>query len=145
MKVVGRGEQGQALLEFALILPVFLMLIMGLIDFGRIYWADLVSEEVGRDAARYISLGESYSQVELAVENDAAPLGNVGWQSTNTTVSWTTSPAPSPNPPVSSSTWASGQAVTVQVTTKVGVFDPLFAAILGNPVTLTNSVTMRTE
>lgn len=33
-----KSNRGQALIEFILILPVFLMLILGIIDFGKIFY-----------------------------------------------------------------------------------------------------------
>jgi len=47
------NEKGQALVEFALVLPVFLVLAAGVIDFGRAitYWLDLNNS--AQVAARY--------------------------------------------------------------------------------------------
>ncbi|MCZ7664093.1 MAG: pilus assembly protein [Thermoleophilia bacterium] len=50
-------ESGAALVEFALVLPVLLILVMGIIDFGLYFYNDLQLTQVARDAARYASVG----------------------------------------------------------------------------------------
>jgi hypothetical protein len=53
----GQSEDGQALVEFALILPLLLILLLGILDFGRAinYWnAENHLAEVG---ARYAAVG----------------------------------------------------------------------------------------
>ena len=47
-------ESGAAAVEFAFMAPIFLVVLFGLIEFGRLYWLDAslryAVEEVGRDA-----------------------------------------------------------------------------------------------
>lgn len=51
-----RDEQGQALVEFALVLPVILLLLFGLIEVGRAYnyWVD--QTHLANEAARFASV-----------------------------------------------------------------------------------------
>jgi Flp pilus assembly protein TadG len=55
MRTEGRAEQGQATVEFAIILPLLLLLIVGLIQFGKAfnYWLSLnhIANETARWAA----------------------------------------------------------------------------------------------
>lgn len=44
---------GQALVEMALVLPMFLLLFLGAFDFGRVIWAHNTVETAAREAARY--------------------------------------------------------------------------------------------
>ena len=55
----GGRERGAAAVEFALILPVLLILLLGIIDFGLYYYNDLQLTHVARDAARYLSVGNT--------------------------------------------------------------------------------------
>jgi Flp pilus assembly protein TadG len=43
----------QALVEFALILPILLMLILGAMDFGRMYYTKIVLTNAAREGASY--------------------------------------------------------------------------------------------
>ncbi len=53
-------QEGQGLVEFALILPVLLLLVLGIIEFGRLMVAISSVSTASRDAARYAaSVGET--------------------------------------------------------------------------------------
>lgn len=47
-----RKESGQAIVEFALVLPLFLLLVMGIIDFGWLFYNYTTFENSARNAAR---------------------------------------------------------------------------------------------
>jgi hypothetical protein len=48
-----RADKGQALVESALILPLFLVLMMGVFDVGRAIWATTSLASAAREAARF--------------------------------------------------------------------------------------------
>ena len=49
-------DQGAAMVEFALVLPILLILLFGIIDFGLYFYNDLQLTQAARDAARYASV-----------------------------------------------------------------------------------------
>lgn len=49
-------ENGQGLLEFALILPVLLLVGFGLFDLGRAFFAAITIANASREGARYLTL-----------------------------------------------------------------------------------------
>lgn len=49
---IWRGEEGQALVEFALVLPLLMMLIIGLTEFSRAWNAQQVLTDTAREALR---------------------------------------------------------------------------------------------
>lgn len=46
-------EQGQSMVEFALILPVLLVILCGIVDFGWIYYNQITLNNAAREGARY--------------------------------------------------------------------------------------------
>ena len=50
--IVGRARPGQAVIELAFILPVFLMLALGVIEFGRAFQTQIVMIQAAREGAR---------------------------------------------------------------------------------------------
>lgn len=48
-----KKERGQALVEFAIVVPVFMLLLAGMIQFGIILWGQNSLNQVVRDAGRY--------------------------------------------------------------------------------------------
>jgi Flp pilus assembly protein TadG len=49
----GRGQEGSAAVEFAIILPVLLLLILGGLDMGHMYYMDHLITNASREGARY--------------------------------------------------------------------------------------------
>lgn len=45
--------RGQAMVEFALVIPVFILLMVGLFDLGRVVWVNDTLATAAREAARY--------------------------------------------------------------------------------------------
>jgi TadE-like protein len=58
------GQSGQGLVEFAFVLPVFMALLLGMVDLGRGIWANNSVANAAREAARYATVhGGSKSTV----------------------------------------------------------------------------------
>lgn len=51
-----KSEKGQSLVEFALIVPLFMMLVFAITDFGRIFYVYLTMDQIGREVARVVSI-----------------------------------------------------------------------------------------
>lgn len=67
-------QRGQALVEFALMVPLLLMLLLGIIEFGRVYYAQLAITSAARQGAR-ISAVHTANNDPVTVENLAVQLG----------------------------------------------------------------------
>ena len=48
-----RVEKGQAMVEFALVLPLLLALLCGIVDFGWLYYNQITLNNAAREGARY--------------------------------------------------------------------------------------------
>ena len=46
-------SRGQALVEFAFVLPIFLLMLFAMIDLGRVIWANDTLANAAREGARY--------------------------------------------------------------------------------------------
>lgn len=68
-------DRGAAAVELALLLPILLIIVFGIIDFGRMFHAQLTLTEAAREGARAESLG---SDPDLRVQEAAGRLGAVG-------------------------------------------------------------------
>lgn len=54
-----RDEQGAAALEFGLIMPILLLLVFGIIQYGLYFWAMQGGSDIARDFARRVAVSES--------------------------------------------------------------------------------------
>src|SRR5829696_3533142 len=84
----GRRRRGQAAVEFALILPIYLLVLGGSIEFGRAFFAYAQLLQAVQDGARYGAvLKQDTANVTTRVQQ-AAP----GWASDTVTVACTVAP-----------------------------------------------------
>jgi Flp pilus assembly protein TadG len=61
-----RGREGQALVEFALVLPLLLIMLMGLIDVGRIIFTYIALEDAAQEGTIYMAHEPSPAAVVIA-------------------------------------------------------------------------------
>lgn len=59
-----RNQKGQGLTEFALILPLLLLLLLGIIEASRVIWAYITVQNAAREAARFAVTGRPYLDAE---------------------------------------------------------------------------------
>ena len=71
----GRGHRGQAMAEFALILPVFVLLLVGLFDVGRAIYAYHTVNNAAREAARLAIVDQTTANIQAEAIGAAAGLG----------------------------------------------------------------------
>jgi Flp pilus assembly protein TadG len=87
-----KSSRGQSMVEFAVILPVLLLLVMGAVDFGRAYFAYVSVTNGARNGAQYASqspvAAEDADAIREAVLADTSDLLNTS--ETNPEVSITT-------------------------------------------------------
>lgn len=129
VKRLWKGTSGQALVEFALILPVFLLILLGITEFGRIYAAQLTVSHAAREGARLAVVGAPDATITQRVQESSPQL-----DASKLTISIT------PTQPRTR-----GEQVTVQVSYPVEIYAPLIRDMLGNPFIVQGQSTMRME
>ena len=68
------NEKGQSLVEFALLLPILLLLLLGIIQFGIIFNGQITVTSAAREGARLAAVGADDEQVKDRVEEAAVAL-----------------------------------------------------------------------
>jgi Flp pilus assembly protein TadG len=71
-----RGEHGAAVVEFALVLPILMMFIFGIVEFGRGYNARIELTAAVREGVRTAALGGTAAETEARTR--AAAVGLAG-------------------------------------------------------------------
>jgi Flp pilus assembly protein TadG len=66
-----RSEHRQGLVELALLVPLLLVIAMGVIDLGRVYFAHVAITNAAREAAYYTSLEPTASDASVQAVVDA--------------------------------------------------------------------------
>lgn len=69
-----RSEDGAAAVEFALLLPILIMLILGILEFGLAYNAQITVTNAAREGARTMVIQNSPSAAKTAVKTVSSVL-----------------------------------------------------------------------
>lgn len=70
-----RGERGVAAVEFALVVPLLLVVLFGIIDFGFAINRYAIVNNAAREGVREASLGATEAEINAAVNHGMADLG----------------------------------------------------------------------
>jgi Flp pilus assembly pilin Flp len=74
-----RSERGATLVEFALVVPVLLSVLLGTIQYGYHYWALETASATAREAARRLAVGTDWActMTEVKTRLDKPAVGTV--------------------------------------------------------------------
>lgn len=70
----GKREGGQSLVEFALVLPIFLLVLFAIVDFGMAFHAWITVTNSAREGARVGAVRASEADIEQRVRDTAESL-----------------------------------------------------------------------
>lgn len=130
------GEHGQSLVEFALALPVFLLLMLGVVDLGRGFYYNNMMANMAREGARYATVAPyDTTGIFQQVLNSAIGLDT---PATLTVQAITrTSLGASGN--------ARGNPITITVAYSMYALTPMISAFIPNGLRLQSSSSMLIE
>lgn len=124
-----KNRRGQSIVEMALLLPVLLMILLGILEFGRVYGAYMIISNAARDGARVGSVGGTTTQIYTTVINDTSALNT---SDINVLTSTTGS-------------GDRGDSITVTVGYDIQIMAPFLGIVVDNPMYLEVDMTMRIE
>jgi Flp pilus assembly protein TadG len=124
-----RRDAGQSLVEMALVLPILLLILLAIFDFGRAIYAYNIVSNSAREGARVAIVNQS----ETAIV-DEARNASIGLDPTTVDVTFSTCP-----PPV-----MIGCQATVDVAHEWSPITPIIGSILG-PITVSSTTEMPIE
>ncbi len=124
-RLADRASRGQSLVEFALVFPVLILMIAGIVQLGVLFWGQNTLNQVVRDTGRWAASQQDCSNqatVLSTAKSIAANSSLIGDSSTwsspaNVSATWTGSPCP----PLSNQDTA---WVTITIHHRVPIFFP---------------------
>jgi Flp pilus assembly protein TadG len=128
------GDRGAAAVEFALLLPLLLLLVFGIIDFGRALNAQITLTQAAREGARLDAVGQSQPTVVSRTQAAATGLSPVSVAVT----------ACQPNAGATASGIVQA-SYTFKFVTPVSSIAGLFGSSFGTTITLTATGVMPCE
>lgn len=125
------SRRGQSLVEAALVLPLFILVLLGILDFGWLMANQIMVNNGSRDGARYAIVNSDSSSLQTLVESRVHQ--NPGLESAADVL-------------VTVSLSTDQQDLTVTVTKRVHVLTPLAGVFVDNQeIQLSASTVMRVE
>lgn len=130
------GEKGQALVEFSLLVPIFLILLFAIVDFGMGFYSWITVTNAAREGARLGAVLATQQEIETRVY-DSVDLPN---EATKMTVT------------VTNAQGQPGESVVVKVDYKYDLITPLAGLLqfvsgntIGPTLTFSSTAEMRLE
>lgn len=128
-----KTERGQAIVEMALVLPLLIMLLFGIVEFGRVLNTYIVVTNLSREGARFAAVGGSDTAVMDFIKSAAASSG------------FDVSLVQVQSDPPSINKRARGSTIQVKVSYPVDIVAPVIGSIIGDPYVVRSQTTMRVE
>lgn len=125
-----RNENGQALVEFAIILPILLILIMGIVQFGLVLNAYITIENASREGARRGIIGITDAEIKNLIIATSPSL-----EEKNITLEIT------PN----EGSRKSGDTIKVKIEYNYNLSVPIISNLFNKTITLKSQTSMRIE
>ena len=125
-----KNKKGQAMVEFVLILPVFLLLLLGMVDLSRVISANFVIDNAARSAARIGVVSNSDADIIAAIENGTESLNEA-------VITYTITPTEGTRGP--------GDELTVEINYTVDILTPIVSNVLGDSIPISGKTIMRVE
>lgn len=141
MKKFIRENRGQAMVELALVLPILILLLLGIMEFGRIFAGNLELQNAARDGVRYaaIHIQEVKDPDIIAWKNDSlTPWVNgrlLLLDSSKVNITFNKNESADKK-----DVW-----VTVLLRYPLEITTPVISSIIGSPVNLRAQMIMRSE
>lgn len=127
---IRHNQKGQALVELALVLPVLLLVLMAIVDFGRVFHGHLAVTSAARQGAREASLGRTDTEIVGVVRLAAVPL-------TPAQITVTVTPAFSAR--------HAGTSIEVTVSYAIDILTPLIEPFFPSPYIIVGRTVVRRE
>ncbi len=142
-----KGEKGQALVEFALLVPIFLILLFAIVDFGMGFHSWITVTNSAREGARLGAVQGTTAQIVVRVQDTSDLID----EDTQMTVTVGCGPSSDP-PPTGTCPSQPGESVVVRVDYDYDLITPLASLvafltgdIIGPTLTLSSTAEMRLE
>lgn len=125
-----KKQTGQALIEFVILLPILILIVMAILEFGMMLNSYLAINNAAREGARLGIIGSTDAQIQRAITSTSPSL-TAGDLTINITPSY--------------GTRKSGDTLTVTVMYNYHVIDPIISSLINNIVILNAQTSMRVE
>jgi Flp pilus assembly protein TadG len=138
-------ERGAEAVEFALVVPIFLLLVFGVVDFGWMINNDTMVNNASREGARVGALDPVTADIQATVLQDSGTLDTTQITTTVTCLNPPVPPASTGTSCASMANATSGGTVIVKVAYQHSWITPVGSTLMPSGIKLTKTTQMRIE
>lgn len=125
-----KDERGQSMVEMALLLPVMLLLLAGIFDFGRLFYSYVHLQMASQETVRLGGLGKSDAEI-ISFAHKYVHIGETELLQVQVSPTQTAR--------------TSGEYVSVTLEYPMELMTPILSTILPSPIILSANSTIRVE
>ncbi|MDQ3880187.1 MAG: pilus assembly protein [Chloroflexota bacterium] len=133
-----RRTRGQSLVEFAIILPVFLLVVGAAIDLGRLFFAYVSTENAAKEGAMYGATNPRCDRVRAGCVDPGTVTWHIQQELDRVPSATHTAECLRGGAPVSMADCDEGDSYRVTVSHSFALLTPILTPILGNNLQLTS-------
>jgi len=133
LRKIIKQRKGQGLVEMAIVLPLLLLILFGIIEFGRVMGAGIMVTHVARDGARYGAVGATDCEIVNRIQTKSTAVFYDPEDPSKLTID------------INRTGSVSGEDIEVMVTYAVDLYIPLVSSITGDPIIVRGNSVMRME
>jgi Flp pilus assembly protein TadG len=141
----GANDRGAEAVEFALVVPLFLLLVFGIIDFGFMINRDTMVNNASREGAREGALNPNQAAITAKVRQELATVEPVGTTPSKITVTVTCRKPDNSGCSTFAADAASGGTVIIKVDYQHSWITPVANSLMSGGITLSKTTEMRIE
>ena len=130
-----KREDGQAMVEFALVLPIFLLILCGIVDFGWLFYNQLSLNNACREGARYAVVNTAEGSDTQAIKNHIENLTTNVFANDGVDIDIEYTSQGDPK----------NGDIKVTLEADISFFTPVLSTFLGKEKTITSTVIMKVE
>ncbi|MCX6497445.1 MAG: pilus assembly protein [Arthrobacter sp.] len=123
-------QRGAVAVEFALLAPLLILLLLGIMEFGRAYNAQITLSNAAREGARVMAIGGGPTAALSAAKSAATTL-NPGLQDGKIVFSFQTTPSTTPAPTACAAERQVTLTITYNLSTMTGIAGPFTMTGMG--------------
>ncbi|MCW2838028.1 MAG: pilus assembly protein [Marmoricola sp.] len=145
-----RDQRGAVAVEFALIVPLLMLLVFGILEFGYMLNRDTIISNASRDGARVASLHGEYQDIMHSITSELAQSG-IATTSPTTVISIDCEKVDGTvcnvggNATKYNTLAGSGATAVISVSYRYSWITPVISSIMGTSTTLSQTTQMRVE
>jgi Flp pilus assembly protein TadG len=128
IKKIFQSQKAQSMVEMAIILPVLLLILFAIIEFGRVLGAYMIIHDLAREGVRYGVVGMSDADIKDHITTNDSFLNITNADITITPVARVI-----------------GDPLTVRIEYEIDIITPIISSIVPDPMNLSAEYVMRIE